>query len=123
MGIMCLYSQDAILKQLGYANLPEGTFLQITASDGQILFQYFNAILYLRDKKLLPLQITLRNILNVANVDLSEITDPEVLADLIGAADVMKYALIIVSAVPILTAYSFVEKFFEKGVMIGSVKG
>lgn len=46
-----------------------------------------------------------------------------VLAQMIGAADLIKYALIVVSAAPILCAYPFVQKYFEKGVMIGSVKG
>ena len=40
-----------------------------------------------------------------------------------GAADLIKYALIVVSTVPILCVYPFVQKYFEKGVMIGSVKG
>ena len=84
---------------------------------------YFNAILYLRDKDLYPLQLILRNILNASNVDLSQINDAELLAQMTGAADLIKYALIVVSTVPILCAYPFVQKYFEKGVMIGSVKG
>lgn len=84
---------------------------------------YFNAMLYLRSRDLMPLQMVLRDILNVSRVDLSQITDPEILAAMRGLADVMKYSLIIVSSVPILVAYPFVQKFFEKGVMIGSVKG
>lgn len=84
---------------------------------------YFTALLYLRDREMYPLQLVLRDILNASKVDLSQITDAELLAQLIGATDVMKYSLIIISAVPILVAYPFVQKFFEKGVMIGSVKG
>ena len=84
---------------------------------------YFNAMLYIRDRDLYPLQIVLRDILNVSKIDLSQITDAEVLAQMTGAADLIKFALIVVSAVPILSAYPFVQKYFEKGVMIGSVKG
>ncbi len=84
---------------------------------------YFTAMLYIRDRELYPLQIVLRDVLNASNIDLSEITDAEVLAQMIGAADLIKYALIVVSAAPILCAYPFVQKYFEKGVMIGSVKG
>jgi len=40
-----------------------------------------------------------------------------------GSTDVMKYALIVVASVPMLIVYPFIQKFFEKGVMIGSVKG
>ncbi len=84
---------------------------------------YFDALLYLRERDLYPLQMVLRDILNANNIDLSQIQDAELLAQLIGASDVMKFSLIIVSAVPILVAYPFVQKFFEKGIMIGSVKG
>ena len=84
---------------------------------------YFNAMLYLRDRDLYPLQMVLRDILNASKVDLSEITDPELLKHMRGASDTMKYALIVVSCVPVLVAYPFVQRFFEKGVMIGSVKG
>lgn len=84
---------------------------------------YFDALMYLRDRDLFPLQLVLRDILSAATVDLTQVRDAVVLAKLIGAADVMKYALIVISTVPILVAYPFVQKFFKKGVMIGSVKG
>lgn len=84
---------------------------------------YFNAMLYIRDQELLPLQNVLRSIINAARVDTSNIDDAELLAALTNLADVMKYALIVVSCVPVLVAYPFVQKFFKKGVMIGSVKG
>jgi len=84
---------------------------------------YFNSMLYLRDRDLYPLQMVLRDVLNASNIDLSQIDDAELLAQMTGAADLIKYALIVVSTVPILCAYPFVQKYFEKGVMIGSVKG
>ena len=84
---------------------------------------YFLALLYLRDRDLLPLQMILREILNASEINLEEVGDPELVARLTGAADLVKYALIVVSSAPIIAAYPFVQKFFEKGVMIGSVKG
>lgn len=85
---------------------------------------YFNALIYLRDVKLQPLQLLLRSVLRSADINLTEVAgDAQALAKQAGAADVMKYALIVVSVVPILVLYPFVQKFFEKGVMIGSVKG
>lgn len=84
---------------------------------------YFSAMIYLRNRDLYPLQLILREILNASRVDVSSIQDSAVLAKLAGAADVMKYSLIIISTLPMLIIYPFVQKFFEKGVMIGSVKG
>ena len=84
---------------------------------------YFNAMVYLRKPELQPLQIVLRDILAASQIDTSEINDPQLLAKMLGAADLIKYSLIVVSSAPIIAAYPFVQKFFEKGVMIGSVKG
>ena len=84
---------------------------------------YFTAMIYLRNRELHPLQLVLREILNSTKIDATMIGDSEILAKLTGAADVMKYALIVVSTVPMLILYPFVQKFFEKGVMLGSVKG
>jgi len=84
---------------------------------------YFAGLVYLRDRQLYPLQLVLNEILSATQVNSNAFTDPEILAKMKSAADVMKYALIIVATVPMLVIYPFVEKFFEKGVMIGSVKG
>lgn len=84
---------------------------------------YFTGMLYLRDQSLYPLQLILRSILNTGTVDLSQITDASLIQQMKGIGDLMKYSLIIVSSAPIIIAYPFVQKFFEKGVMIGSVKG
>lgn len=84
---------------------------------------YFNAMLYIRDQNLYPLQVVLREIMNVGNLSMSGVEDPEVIIALQNASNQMKYALIVVSAAPLLIVYPFVQKYFEKGVMIGSVKG
>ncbi len=86
---------------------------------------YFNAIIYLTERERYPLQIILREILVANQVNLSEVEnmDPEELAAKAQLANQLKYSLIIVSCGPILLAYPFVQKYFVKGVMIGSVKG
>ena len=84
---------------------------------------YFNAMIYLHDKALYPLTLFLREILMADQIDPSTVTDPELQAQLAQAAGVIKYALIVVSMVPVLVIYPFIQKYFVKGVMIGSVKG
>ncbi|HOJ11002.1 MAG TPA: carbohydrate ABC transporter permease [Clostridiales bacterium] len=84
---------------------------------------YFNALIYLNEPKRYPLQLILRTILVANQVNLSDIDDPELIAAKQGLADLLKYSLIVVSTVPILALYPFVQKFFIKGVMIGSIKG
>lgn len=84
---------------------------------------YFTGMIYLRDEDKWPLQLILRQILNTSTMNAQNVQDAQLLAEMSAQADVMKYALIVVSAVPMLVLYPFVQKFFEKGVMIGSVKG
>jgi len=85
--------------------------------------QYFSAMIYLHDPDLYPLTIFLREILLMDKIDPSTITDPEAQEKLAQYAGVLKYALIVVSMIPILMIYPFIQKYFVKGVMIGSVKG
>lgn len=75
---------------------------------------WFTASIYLRSRDKFPLQLILREIL-IANEN--ENTDNELMSESI------KYAAIIVSTVPILCAYPFLQRYFVKGVMIGAVKG
>lgn len=84
---------------------------------------YMGPMIYLRTRDYLPLQLIVREILNASQVDTSTITDPEIVEKLATAADQMKYALVIVSTLPMLILYPCLQKFFEKGVMIGSLKG
>lgn len=84
---------------------------------------YFGPLIYLRDENLQPLQLILRGLLASAKVDTSAMTDLAVVAKISGAEDVMKYSLIVVSTLPMLILYPFVQKFFDKGVMMGSLKG
>ena len=84
---------------------------------------YFDALIYLKSRDLYPLQIVLRNILILNQTDGGMVSDISVMARKQGLADVMKYALIVVSSAPLLIVYPFVQKHFVKGIMIGSVKG
>ena len=84
---------------------------------------YFSAMLYLVDENKFPLQLVLRNILISTRFSLSDIDDAELVAEMLGLANLLKYALIVVSSVPIIMMYPFVQRYFIKGVMIGSIKG
>jgi len=84
---------------------------------------YFNAFIYLNDSKKFPLQIFLREILIMNQIDTADIMDPETAVAMQGMADLLKYSLIVVSTVPILCIYPFVQRYFVQGVMIGSLKG
>ena len=86
---------------------------------------YFSAMIYLRDPSMMTLQQVLKDLLAQANPSMDDIQGltAEEIADMQYAADLMKYSLIVISSAPILCAYPFVQKYFEKGVMIGSVKG
>ncbi len=84
---------------------------------------YFNAFLYLNDRKLFPLQIILREILIANTIDASQVVDPELEQAKQGMADLLKYSLIVVSSLPVMIMYPFVQKYFVKGVMIGAIKG
>lgn len=85
---------------------------------------YFNSMIYLSDKKHQTLQVFLREILLLnEDIEISGSTDAYALAWKQQMAQVMKYSLMVVSSLPLLIAYPFVQKFFVKGVMVGSVKG
>ena len=82
---------------------------------------WFNAMIYLKDKNKYPLQLFLREILlaNTANGATAEGFEE---SDMLYLEDVVRYATIIISTLPILCAYPFCQKYFLKGVMMGSVK-
>ena len=82
---------------------------------------YFNAFLYLSDKELFPLQLFLKSVL-VQN-EFATMIDPELAEQMTEMRNLIKYALIVVSTAPLFAFYPFVQKYFVKGVMIGSVKG
>ncbi|MDQ0886568.1 putative aldouronate transport system permease protein [Paenibacillus sp. V4I9] len=82
---------------------------------------FFNALIYIRSKDMYPLQLVLREVLMVSQADA---VDSNVgLESKILLAESIKYVVIIISSLPVLLMYPFVQKHFVKGVMIGSLKG
>lgn len=84
--------------------------------------EYFTALIYIRNDKLVPLQIVLRDIL----IQNEAFTGAEMGAAGLEAskkANLIKYASIVVATLPMMILYPFLQKYFEKGVMIGAVKG
>lgn len=84
---------------------------------------YFNPMIYLNNRELFPLTIFLKEILLSSTIDPGTLSDPESAEFLVKMASIIKYALIVVSMIPVMMIYPFVQKYFVKGVMIGSVKG
>jgi putative aldouronate transport system permease protein len=84
---------------------------------------YFDALIYLNDESLFPLQLVLREILVQNQTNLKMTGDVQSMLARENLADLLKYALIVVSTVPLLLVYPFVQKHFVKGALIGSLKG
>jgi putative aldouronate transport system permease protein len=84
---------------------------------------FFGALIYLTDSSKYPLQLILRSILiqNTASQDM--LGEVDTIGNRAMLAETLKYALIIVSTVPMMILYPFLQRFFEKGVMVGAVKG
>lgn len=83
---------------------------------------YFNAMIYLKDRELFPLQLILREILILNQSDNMGL-DGAAMTERVMMAESIKYSVIIVSSIPVLLLYPFVQKYFVQGVMIGSIKG
>lgn len=83
---------------------------------------YFQAMIYLDDRSLYPLQLVLREILIQNEVQPGMIADQLARAELQRIAEMIKYSSIIVASLPLLIMYPFFQKYFEKGVMVGSLK-
>lgn len=84
---------------------------------------WFSAMLYLTDRTKYPLQLILREIL-ITNDTSSMVTANDVSGgEASFVSETVKYAVIVVSAAPIMCVYPFIQKYFEKGVMVGAVKG
>ena len=85
---------------------------------------YFYPMIFLSDYSKLPLQNVLREILLVANMNTADTgTDPMAAQRLAQMSSVIKYSAIVISTVPIICVYPFIQKYFVQGVMIGSIKG
>ena len=86
---------------------------------------FFTALIYLNDKELMPLQSFLRDLLMSNKMSLNNMQglDAAQAEAKMQLSQTLKYSAIIVSTVPVLCIYPFIQKYFVKGVMIGSVKG
>lgn len=84
---------------------------------------YFSAFLYLTDKKLYPLQIFLKEILVQSNIDSDVVATVSDAVAMQNFKQLLKYAVIVVSTVPLFAFYPILQKHFVKGVTVGSVKG
>ena len=84
---------------------------------------YFSAFLYITDEKLYPLQIFLKEILVQSNMNTEIVADIKETLQMQNMKNLLKYAVIVVSTVPLFAFYPVVQKHFVKGVTIGSVKG
>ncbi|MBT2655080.1 carbohydrate ABC transporter permease [Bacillus sp. ISL-18] len=84
---------------------------------------YFDALIYLNDESLYPLQLILRNILTQNQLSIKMLSDLDNLAAQQQVGEIIKYGIIIVGALPLLIVYPFVQRHFVKGVLIGGVKG
>lgn len=82
---------------------------------------YFNALIYLKDDAKMPLQVFLRRILVLAQMAASG--DEDVSMSIVEKEMMLRYSSIVVSSLPFMIIYPFLQKYFNKGVLIGSVKG
>lgn len=84
---------------------------------------YFNALIYLKDKEMYPLQLVLREILVQNSMEIGTVNDRTLMEQRQLLAESIKYAAIIIASIPVLILYPFLQKYFVKGIMIGSIKG
>jgi putative aldouronate transport system permease protein len=83
---------------------------------------YFDALVYLDNSKLHPLQLVLRSILIQNQLPPGSIGDRLALAELKRLSEMIKYSSIVISSLPLIIMYPFFQKYFEKGVLVGSLK-
>lgn len=84
---------------------------------------YFDPMVYLSNADMQPLQLVLRSILIQNTPEPGMIADIASMAEMSKLAELLKYSTIVVSSIPLLIMYPFFQKYFEKGIMVGSVKG
>ncbi|MGF7031553.1 putative aldouronate transport system permease protein [Paenibacillus mucilaginosus] len=85
---------------------------------------FFDALIYLGDERMYPLQLVLRNLLVIQNELASQfVTDVESAEVQQRVASLLKYGVIVIASLPLLIVYPFIQRYFVQGVMIGSVKG
>lgn len=84
---------------------------------------YFDAMIYIDDANLQPLQLVIRSILIQNAPSTGMIADIQNMAEMSKISELLKYSTIVVSSLPLLVMYPFFQKYFDKGIMVGSIKG
>ena len=84
---------------------------------------YFSAMIYIKEDAMQPLQVFLRRILVLAQQMAADPDSSELAVEMAYREQLIRYSVIVVSSAPLLIVYPFLQKYFDKGVMIGSVKG
>ena len=84
---------------------------------------YFDAMIYIDDANLQPLQLVIRSILIQNAPSTGMIADIQSIAEMSKISELLKYSTIVVSSLPLLVMYPFFQKYFDKGIMVGSIKG
>ena len=84
---------------------------------------YFDAMIYIKDPDLQPLQLVLRNILIQNQPSQDMVGANTAMAEMKQIAELIKYATIVISSLPLIIMYPFFQKYFDKGVLVGSVNG
>jgi putative aldouronate transport system permease protein len=84
---------------------------------------WFNASIYLRNRELFPLQLILKEILVTNDTSSTTTVASNYSGDAVMYKQLVKYCVIVVSTAPIFAFYPFMQKYFEKGVMVGAIKG
>jgi putative aldouronate transport system permease protein len=89
---------------------------------------WFNAMIYLTDRAKVPLQLVLREILVEEQMETAMFASGGAMADellslQVKLATLIRYCVIIVSSAPVIAVYPFLQKYFDKGIMLGSIKG
>jgi ABC-type glycerol-3-phosphate transport system permease component len=85
---------------------------------------YFTALIYLQTQARFPLQLVLRNIMSSAQLQAQMLAEQGLdQSKRLAQTEVLKYAIIVFSSLPLMILYPFIQKYFVKGIMIGAIKG
>ena len=84
---------------------------------------FFNALIFLRDRDLFPLQLILRQLLIQEDVGAMDGVGANTPAQAILMSEAIRYSSIVISSAPLIMIYPFLQKYFAKGVMLGAIKG
>jgi len=85
--------------------------------------EWYNAMIFIKSPNMQPLQLVLRSILIQSQPESGMIADIQSTAERAKMAELLKYATIIISSLPLLVMYPFFQKYFDAGIMAGSIKG